>query len=316
MRPIATACCRRRWRAFARAAGPRGGLPTSSSSATRRSMSRARGGGRAVDRRGDRRLTTSEQLRGSGADIVFAGFERSRDALLKLLRARPDRAGATVLANASGRAGEMWSAFDQADVAGARTFLGIFRSELDALAFAQQLEHRAADRAAVEEVFDPAFVADEPEPLVDEEPCDCPGWHTRSPPFRTPEEYPKGTQPVRAPAKKTKPSGRGPAESFQLQLSWKIAASLGSSVAGSQARGRPLAECRAALHLPRFLVVVVLVVFLVFVVARSSSSIVLVLVGSSSTSSSRSKRSIGGSTACVVCRRLGRRLRFSRFGGG
>ena len=62
--------------------------------------------------------------------------------------------------------------------------------------FAQQLEHRAADRAAVEEVLDPAFVADEPEAFVDEEPCDCPGWHTPSPPFRTPREYPKGTQPV------------------------------------------------------------------------------------------------------------------------
>ena len=68
------------------------------------------------------------------------------------------------------------------NVAGAWSFLGIFRRELDALALAQQLEHRTADRAAVKKVFDAAFVADEPEPLVDQEPCNCPGWHSRTPP--------------------------------------------------------------------------------------------------------------------------------------
>src|SRR5207248_2923321 len=80
--------------------------------------------------------------------------------------------------------------FDQADVAGARPFLRVFGCELDPLPFAQQFEHRAADRAAVEEVLDSAFVADEPEPFVDEQACDCPGRHTRSPPFRTPRDIP------------------------------------------------------------------------------------------------------------------------------
>jgi hypothetical protein len=30
-------------------------------------------------------------------------------------------------------------------------------------------------------VFNPAFVADEPEPLVDQEPCDSPRWHSPNP---------------------------------------------------------------------------------------------------------------------------------------
>jgi len=29
----------------------------------------------------------------------------------------------------------------------------------------------------VEEVLDPTLVTDEPEPFVDEQSCDCPGWH-------------------------------------------------------------------------------------------------------------------------------------------
>src|SRR5262249_15992889 len=79
----------------------------------------------------------------------------------------------------------------QPDVAGSRAFLRFFRRELHALAFAQQLEHCAADRAAVEEVLDAAFVADESEALVNQQPCNCPGWHTRSPPSaRTPKGTP------------------------------------------------------------------------------------------------------------------------------
>jgi hypothetical protein len=35
------------------------------------------------------------------------------------------------------------------------------------LPFAQQLEHRTANRAAMEKVFDAAFVSDESETLVD-----------------------------------------------------------------------------------------------------------------------------------------------------
>ena len=71
--------------------------------------------------------------------------------------------------------------FDEANVAGARALLRILRREIDTLAFAQQLEHRAADGAAVEKMFNPAFVADEPEPFVDEEPCDRPSWHSQKP---------------------------------------------------------------------------------------------------------------------------------------
>ena len=65
---------------------------------------------------------------------------------------------------------EVWaSAFDQPDFAGAWTLPGFFLREFDSLAFAQQLEDRAAHRAAVEEVLDSRFVADESEPLVDQE---------------------------------------------------------------------------------------------------------------------------------------------------
>jgi len=70
-------------------------------------------------------------------------------------------------------------AFDQADVACPRAFLRIFRGEFDPLTLAQQLEDGTADGAAVEEVLDPALVADEPEAFVDEEPSNCPGWHKR-----------------------------------------------------------------------------------------------------------------------------------------
>jgi hypothetical protein len=75
------------------------------------------------------------------------------------------------------RAGKL--AFYETDVAGARTLLRFLRSELDALTFSKQLEDGAADRAAMKEVFDPAFIADKPETLVDEKPCDRTGRHTR-----------------------------------------------------------------------------------------------------------------------------------------
>ena len=72
-----------------------------------------------------------------------------------------------------------WLAFDQANIARSRAFLRVFGREFDALAFAQQLEYRSTDRAAVEKVLDPALVPNEPEALVDEQPCNCPGWHKR-----------------------------------------------------------------------------------------------------------------------------------------
>src|SRR5206468_10917907 len=55
------------------------------------------------------------------------------------------------------------SAFDQTDVAGAWSFLRVFRGKLDTLAFSQQLEHGVTHGAAVKEVFDSAFVAEEAE---------------------------------------------------------------------------------------------------------------------------------------------------------
>jgi hypothetical protein len=44
----------------------------------------------------------------------------------------------------------------------------------------------------MEEVLNSTFVADETESLVDEQSCDCPGWHTRSPPFRPLEDISRG----------------------------------------------------------------------------------------------------------------------------
>ena len=61
----------------------------------------------------------------------------------------------------------------------ARPLLRFLRSELDALTLAEQLKNGAADGAAMKEVLDSAFIADKPEPLVDEEPCDRAGRHTR-----------------------------------------------------------------------------------------------------------------------------------------
>jgi hypothetical protein len=72
------------------------------------------------------------------------------------------------------------SALDEAHVAGARTFGGIFGRKFYALTLAKQLEHGAAHRAAMEKVLDPAFVADEPESLIDEESRDRTGWHTEA----------------------------------------------------------------------------------------------------------------------------------------
>ena len=66
----------------------------------------------------------------------------------------------------------------ETNIAGARSLLRLLRSELHALTFAQQLKNCAADGAAMEEVFDSSLIADKPESLVDQEPCDRAGWHT------------------------------------------------------------------------------------------------------------------------------------------
>jgi len=86
------------------------------------------------------------------------------------------------------------SAFDQAHFTRARTFAGFFRRELYALSFAQELEHCSANRAAVKEVLNPAFVPDEAEALVDQEASDRPGWHTRVLRWAYRRDYPGGWQ--------------------------------------------------------------------------------------------------------------------------
>src|SRR4051812_14991261 len=68
---------------------------------------------------------------------------------------------------------------DESNVSGARPLLRFLRSELDALTFAEQLENGAANGAAMEEVLDTSFIADEPKTFVDQEPCDCAGRHAR-----------------------------------------------------------------------------------------------------------------------------------------
>src|SRR6266496_2397522 len=102
------------------------------------------------------------------------------DIRLQLQRGRDRREvpsaarGAPHRARKSGRA----SAFDQPDLARPWALAGFLRRELHALAFAQQLEHRAPDGAAVEEMLDSTFVPNEAVPLIDQEPCDRPGWHS------------------------------------------------------------------------------------------------------------------------------------------
>src|SRR5437773_1951406 len=116
------------------------------------------------------------------------------------------------------------SAFDQPYVPGARALLGIFRGELHTLAFPQQFEDGAAHRAAVEEVFDSTFVADEAETLVDQQPSDCAVWHTQSPPFRPLGESPKDKAGSGA-AKRCHAVRMHAGRASQHQLSWNPAQS-------------------------------------------------------------------------------------------
>jgi hypothetical protein len=67
----------------------------------------------------------------------------------------------------------------ETNVTGARSLLRLLRSELDALTLAKQLKNGAPNRAAMKEVLDSAFIADKPETLVDQKPCDRAGRHTR-----------------------------------------------------------------------------------------------------------------------------------------
>src|SRR5207245_1379170 len=145
--------------------------------------------------------------------------------------------------------------FDQADVAGARALLRIFRRELDALSFSKKLEHRAPHGAAVEEVLDSTLVADVPETLIDQKACACPGWHSRSPPFRTPGIIPKELSRIGR-LRTFYTIGTRAGRVFQLKLSWEIGASLGSSLPYVKETpnfsGAPTARARrrGAGHLP------------------------------------------------------------------
>jgi len=105
------------------------------------------------------------------------------------------------------------STFDKPYVARAWALLGIFRGELHALAFPQQFEDGTAHRAAVEEVLDSTFVADESETLVDQQPSDSAVWHTQA--LRSDPQGILETQPVRATVKGATLSRCAPAEASQ-----------------------------------------------------------------------------------------------------
>jgi hypothetical protein len=156
------------------------------------------------------------------------------------------------------------SAFDQTDVTGARPLRGFLGCEFDALAFSQQLEHRATDRTAVKEVLDAALVSDESETFVDQEASNCPGWHTPRPPFRTPRDIPRGTRPGACEGVVTPSTpNTGRASSW---LSWKIIGSLGSSEPEVKPGSGFSGNLRGGVHLPGFYVIFFVIVIRVFVV--------------------------------------------------
>ena len=70
-------------------------------------------------------------------------------------------------------------AFYQSNVAGTRTLGRVLGLKLHPLTLAQQLEHCSAHRAAVKEMLEAPFIADETKSLIDEEACDSPGRHCR-----------------------------------------------------------------------------------------------------------------------------------------
>ena len=80
---------------------------------------------------------------------------------------------------APGGAGREDLTLYETNISGARPLLRFLRSEFHALAFAKQLENSAADGAAMKEVFDSSLIADKPETLVDQKPCDRAGRHAR-----------------------------------------------------------------------------------------------------------------------------------------
>jgi hypothetical protein len=89
----------------------------------------------------------------------------------------------------------------------------------------------------MEEVLDAAFIADEPEALVNEEACDCAGRHTRSPPFRTPGDIPGALNRDGAPQRVAGRRDAGPVEVLSSPDELENRASLGTFWRGSQANG-------------------------------------------------------------------------------
>jgi hypothetical protein len=71
-------------------------------------------------------------------------------------------------------------AVEETNLSGARTFGRLLGRELDSLTFAKQFENGVANRGAVEEMFDAAFVSNKPEPLVDQQTCNRAVRHDRS----------------------------------------------------------------------------------------------------------------------------------------
>ena len=86
------------------------------------------------------------------------------------------------------------SVLDQANVARAWALRGFLDLELHSLPFAKKFEHRTSDGAAMEEVLDTGFVADEPETFIDQKPSDGTRRHTRILRRTAPQVYPGGNK--------------------------------------------------------------------------------------------------------------------------
>src|SRR5271167_4473083 len=99
----------------------------------------------------------------SKTSVICGQRSRRSDSETVGVRENDGRAARTLLVRAGSVRPLGGSVFDQSNVASARTLSRILRCELHALPFAQELEHGAPDRAAVEEVFGAALVADEAE---------------------------------------------------------------------------------------------------------------------------------------------------------
>ena len=69
-------------------------------------------------------------------------------------------------------------ALNQANVSRPWSLLGLLWRELYSLAFPKEFEDGAAHSASVEEMLDSPFVADEPEPLVNQQTRDRAARHT------------------------------------------------------------------------------------------------------------------------------------------